>query len=91
MVRSSELEVHARAKKLFEQENPGRLWRAPLGAMQGSASDRSAAGLIERQNYLSRVRTEMRAEGVQIETEEETPPQIAPDGLRLTSMSPERD
>lgn len=77
MVRSSELELHARAKELFERDNPGRLWRAPVGSAPGSASDRSAAGLIERQNYLSRIRAQMRAEGVQLATEEDNSPQLS--------------
>lgn len=31
------------------------------------------AGLVERQNYLGRVRTQMRAEGMVLETEENPP------------------
>ncbi|MET3691648.1 hypothetical protein [Methylobacterium goesingense] len=66
-----------RAQELFERENPGRLWRAPSGTTPGSIVDRSAAGLLERQNYLSRVRTKMRAEGVQIEKDEENLTQLS--------------
>ena len=77
MIRQSELELHARAKALFESEHPGRLWRAPVGSAPGSADGLSAAGLIERQNYLARVRAEMRAEGKRFETETENPPQLA--------------
>lgn len=77
MIRQSELELHARAKDLFESEHPGRLWRAPVGSAPGSAIDRSAAGLVERQNYLARVRAEMRAEGKRFETEAENPPQLS--------------
>jgi hypothetical protein len=75
VLRSSELELHARAKVLFERESPGRLWRSPVGSAQGSAQDRSAANLVERQVFLSRVRTQMRAEGVELVTDEESPPQ----------------
>ncbi len=75
MVRSSELEVHARAKELFERENPGRLWRAPVGSVQGSADDLSTANLMERQNYLSYIRAQMRAEGMHLEAEEKNPSQ----------------
>jgi hypothetical protein len=75
LVRLSELELHARAKVLFEQENPGRLWRSPVGSALGSAQDQSAASLVERQVLLSRVRAQMRAEGVELVTDEESPPQ----------------
>ena len=31
MIRQTELEMHERAKTLFEQENPGTLWRLSSG------------------------------------------------------------
>ena len=73
MIRSSELELHARAKELYERENPGRLWRVPPGALPNPVRPYRLAGLIERQNYLARIRDQMRAEGIVLETEENPP------------------
>ena len=72
MVRSSELELHARVQELFEKENPGRLWRAPVGAPANSPASQTAATLVERQNYLARMRNLMRAEGAELVTNEES-------------------
>jgi hypothetical protein len=71
LVRSSELELHARAQELFERENPSRLWRTPVGAPANSPASQAAASLIERQNYLFRIRGQMRAEGSELITDEE--------------------
>ena len=71
-MRSSELELHARAQDLFEQENPGRLWRPPVGTPAISRVAQEAASLIERQNYLSRIRAQMQAEGAKLVTEAES-------------------
>ena len=71
MVRSSELELHARAQELFERENLGRLWRAPFGALANSPASQTAASLVERQNYLVRIRAQMRDEGAELITDEE--------------------
>ena len=65
--------LHTRAKRLFEQENPGRLWRVPAGTKSDSPVARKSADLMERQNYLARVRASMRAEGAILETEEDSP------------------
>lgn len=70
-MRSSELELHARAQELFERENPGRLWRTPVGAPANSPTSQATASLIERQNYLLRIRNQMRAEGAELITDEE--------------------
>jgi len=72
LVRSSELELHARARELFEHENLGRLWRAPVGAPANSPASQTAASLVERQNYLVRIRAQMRDEGAAMVTEEES-------------------
>jgi hypothetical protein len=80
LIRSSELELHARAQKLFEQENPGRLWRIPPSLPVRPSSSERIAGLVERQIYLARVREQMRAEGVQTIPDEESPPQPEPGG-----------
>jgi len=72
LVRSSELELHARARELFERENLGRLWRTPVGAPANSPASQTAASLVERQNYLVRIRAQMRDEGAMIVTEEES-------------------
>ena len=71
-MRSSELELHARAKDLFERENPGRLWRPPVGTSAISRVAQEAASLIERQNYLSQTRAHMQAEGAKLVTEAES-------------------
>lgn len=73
MIRSSELELHARAKELFERENPGRLWRVPSDSPPNPMKPYRTAGLIERQNYLGRIRAQMHAEGMVLETEENPP------------------
>jgi predicted AAA+ superfamily ATPase len=65
LIRPSELELHARAQKLFEHENPGRFWRTPASFPIAPSYSERIAGLIERQAYLARVREQMRAEGVQ--------------------------
>lgn len=80
MIRSSELELHARAQKLFEQENPGRFWRVPPNLPIKPSSSQRIASLIERQTYLARVREQMRSEGVHLEGDEEKPPQPKPGG-----------
>jgi hypothetical protein len=64
--------MHARAKELFELENPGRLWRPPVGTPAISRVAQEAASLIERQNYLSRIRAQMQAEGAKLVTEAES-------------------
>lgn len=71
MIRPSELELHARAKELFERENLGRLWRVPNGASVNLGAH-TVASLIERQIFLSRVRAQMRAEGAVLITEDES-------------------
>ena len=70
MIRSTELEMHARAQKLFESENPGRFWRAPAGSQKALVVSERTANMMERQRYLSRVRNLMRQEGVFLEVEE---------------------
>ena len=57
-----ELDVHVRAQRNFERENPGRIWRAlpPGGARRGGQCD--YATLTERQEYLLKARHELRAE-----------------------------
>ena len=72
MLRSSELELHARAKDLFERENPGRLWRPPVGTSAISRVAQEADSLIERQNYLSQTRAQMQSEGTKLVTEAES-------------------
>jgi hypothetical protein len=72
VIRLSELELHARAKELFERENPGRLWRAPIGTPANSPIAQRAAGLVERQDVLAHIRTQMRAEGAEMTTEDES-------------------
>jgi len=72
VIRPSELELHARARELFERENPGRLWRAPIGTPANSPIAQRAAGLVERQNILVQVRAQMRAEGAEVTTEDES-------------------
>jgi hypothetical protein len=57
---------------MFERENPNRLWRAPIGTPANSPIAQRAAGLVERQNVLARIRIEMRAEGADLATEEES-------------------
>lgn len=69
MIRSSEIELHVRAKALFERENLGCVWNIPADA--SSRRIYRYANLIERQNYLARVREQMRAEGVHLEAGEE--------------------
>ena len=70
MIKSPELELHARAQELFERENPGYLWRVPIDTKDKFTASQRTAGLIERQMYLARVRVQMRAEGVTLAPEE---------------------
>ena len=70
MIRSTELELHARAQTLFESENPGRLWRVPTGTQLSVAIPDRIANMTERQTYLARVRILMRQEGVFLEVDE---------------------
>ena len=70
MIRSTEIELHARAQKLFESENPGRLWRVPTGSQIAAVVSDRTANMMERQTYLARVRNQMRREGVFLEVEE---------------------
>jgi len=72
MIRSLQLELHARAKELFERENPGRLWRAPVGTPVDSPVAQAAAGLTERRDILIRVRTQMRVESTKLVAEKES-------------------
>lgn len=74
MIRSSEIEIHVRAKELYERENPGCFWRMPANTSALPRTLYRTAGLIERQAYLGRVREQMRAEGVFLEVDE-CPPQ----------------
>lgn len=68
MIRQTELELHERAKTLFEQENPGALWRLSSG-IEPPRGQRFAT-LIERQDYLSRIRHDMRQEGANTDVDE---------------------
>lgn len=70
MIRLSELEAQKRAQALFEKENPGKAWRLTSGNLNFALQPKKVAGLIERQNYLSRVRAEMLNEGLRLEVEE---------------------
>jgi hypothetical protein len=70
LIRSTELELHARAQKLFESENPGRLWRVPTGSQLAVVATDRTANMTERQTYLAHVRTQMRQEGVFLEVDE---------------------
>lgn len=60
MIRHLELEIYERAKELFERENPGKLWRLPVGI--DSIVGQKLSALTERQNYLTRIRDQVRAE-----------------------------
>ena len=64
MIRKSELELHAMAKALFESENMGRVWNIPTNA---PSKPYRYAGLMERQNYLARVRDQMRQEEKEVD------------------------
>lgn len=75
MIRSSELELQARAQALFECENPGRLWRFRSGLAVDPSSSQPIAGLIERQVDLARVQERMQAEGALLTTDDEALPQ----------------
>ena len=70
MIRSTELELHARAQKLFESENPGRLWRVPTRSQLSVVVAERTANMTERQTYLAHVRSQMRHEGVFLEIDE---------------------
>jgi hypothetical protein len=70
LIRSTELELHARAQTLFESENPGRLWRVPTGSQIAAVVSDRTANMTERQTYLARVRILMRQEGVFLEVDE---------------------
>ena len=70
MIRSTELELRARAQKLFESENAGRLWRVPTGTQKAVVVADRIADMTERQTYLAHVRTQMRPEGVFLEVDE---------------------
>ena len=70
LIRSTELELHARAQKLFESENPGRLWRVPTGSQKAVVVSDRSANMTERQTYLAHVRSLMRQEGVFLEVDE---------------------
>jgi hypothetical protein len=70
LIRSTELELHARAQKLFESENPGRLWRVPTGTQLAAPITDRIANMTERQTYLAHVRSLMRQEGVFLEVDE---------------------
>jgi hypothetical protein len=70
LIRSTELEVHARAQMLFENENPGRLWRVPTGSQIAVVLSDRTANMTERQTYLAHVRNLMRQEGVFLEVDE---------------------
>lgn len=64
MIRKSELELHAKAKALFERENQGRVWNVPADAP--SRQGFQYADLMERQDYLARVRDQMRQDGQEV-------------------------
>ena len=70
MIRSTELELHARAQKMFESENAGRLWRVPTGTQKAVVVADRIADMTERQTYLAHVRNLMRQEGVFLGVEE---------------------
>ena len=97
MIRSTEIELHARAQKLFEQENPGRVWRLSTKSQFGESAPERIANLTERQTYLAHVRNRMRQEGASLKWTSvqhslepagdtsgcnENPPRIAPGGSR---------
>ena len=65
MIRQTELEMHERAKALFEQENPGTLWRMSSGK-EPPVGQRFAT-LIERQHMLARIRRQMRQERQEVD------------------------
>lgn len=67
MIRQTELELHERAKALFEQENPGTLWRLSSG--KKPPKGQRFATVIERQEMLARVREAMRREGMDLEAD----------------------
>ena len=70
LIRSTELELHARAQELFESENPGRLWRVPTRSQLGTVALDRTPNMTERQIYLAHVRTLMRQEGFFLEVDE---------------------
>jgi len=67
MIRQTDLELHERAKALFEKESPGALWRLSSGK-QPPIGQRFAT-LIEHQEMLARIREAVRQEGMDLEAD----------------------
>lgn len=76
MIRTTEIELHAKAQKLLDDENSSRFWRLSTEFRAHRFAAVRIAGLIERQAILARVREQMRIDGVSFTTEENPPSEL---------------